>query len=948
MNQLYVQKNAAPKSCAGADVNRSAILMAAALCLQIAAPLAPLYPQQDSLSNKGTESRPLIPDSLRQDAKTVIPAGICYGTFTSEDGPFLIDGSVIVPSGQILEFGPGSVVYIGGTYSTITVFGQLIAGGTENSPVQFLSAKKKPNPWDWDRIYCRSRNQSRFDHCIIRHSNYGITVENGSVDIKNCLFERNSLYAVAVKNSDVTIASSTFSRGHVCAILLSAGAHVIGDSLTITDNTTGIGCDGNARLELRGGSIQGNVNGIVATADAAITMAGTEVSHNKTGIITGKSIPKRDRPMVYANGSDEKVVGSEALKKYLTEPETVRSIVLPKTQTVIAEKENWSPGFSASSAVEEGPASSFIGNVTAGFRYFQPETFKHPVQDTVVSQTLYPQGLQPEVQVFANGKRGKTDVNLLMDIYSNSWLNTEGYFGKNMLNLGLTYDNHTLSFGDFFETGSETAMSGRQMTGIKYTGYYWDMGRGLRRMEYRLAAGESEIPRDWGHHDLRQYNVEVDSGMSMRQQLTYVMATTLRPTLNTTFSAEGIIARDQVNQPLFRTVLVDPGAPRPIESQTGVLSGTMSLLKGKLELFTEVDLGTHDTIDSAGADKIAWYNPELEDALPKIFRNFTDKEDFINHYSATIGGKGMYENYTMNLQYTEIGPHYFSAGNPYLEINRRFARCGLERQIDDYRWFGTTYEYERSMSTGTPTDRNNFNAKADYGLGENKPAFSINYLTRFETSASSERYVIETVDPEDYDSSVYAAYRYEKLTNTASVEGKQNLQNGLSYSASYQVLWDNDLSTHANVENNNIGDRFQHQVNCWLTFRLKKILRNKTSVRLTLKDENRDSLNSLAYKISDQLGLTILPRKLTLNISGELSRKTEEEYIVDTLSSIVPGWQDPLLTSFYGGGLEAKYSFTQRLSLTLKGRYEKSYDEIESSRENYLVKIIGLQMTWLF
>lgn len=944
MNHLHRQKNAAARSCSGDEVNRGSILMMT-VCLIMAGSLSPLFSQQDY---SVTESRHSIPDSLHQDAHTVIPAGICYGTFTRENGPFLIDGSITVPSGRILEFGPGSVVYIGGAYSTITVFGQMVVSGTENSPVQFLSAKKRPNPWDWDRIYCRSRNQSRFEHCFIRHSNYGITVENGSVGIKNCLFEHNSLYAVAVKNSDVTISSSTFSRGHVCAILLSAGAHVTGDSLTIIDNTTGIGCDGNARLELRGGSIEGNVNGIVAAAEATITMTGTQVSHNKTGIITGKAIPKRDRLMVYANVSDETVVGREALKKYVTEPEAVRSIVLTGTPTVITEQENWRPGFSASSAMEEGPLSSFIGNVTAGFHYFQPETFKHPIQDTVVSQTRYPRGLQPEVQVFANGKRGKTDVNLLMDIYSNSWLSTEGYFGKNMLNLGLTYDNHTLSFGDFFETGSETAMSGRQLTGIKYTGYYWDMGGGLRRMEYRLAAGESEIPRDAGHHDLRQYNVEVDSGMSMRQQLTYVMATTLRPTRNTTFSAEGIIARDQVNQPLFRTVLVDPGAPRPVEAQTGVLGATMSLLKGKLELFTEVDLGTHDTIDSAGAGKVAWYNPELEEALPKIFRNFSGKDDFSNHYSATIGGKGMYQSYTMNLQVTEIGPHYFSAGNPYLEINRRFARCGLERQLDDYRWFGTTYEYERTMSTGTPTDRNTFNATVDYGLGENKPAFSVNYLTRFETSTLSERYLIETVDPGDFDSSVNANYRYEKLTNTASIEGKQNPQDGLSYSASYQVLWDNDFSSHANVENNNIGDRFQHQVNCWLTFRLKKMLRNKTSVRITLKDENRDSLNSRAYKISDQLGLTILPRKLTLNISGELSRKTEKEFIVDTLSSMVLGWQAPLLTSFYGGELEVKYSVTQRLSLILKGRYEKSYDEIESSRENYLVKIVGLQMTWLF
>jgi hypothetical protein len=611
-------------------------------------------------------------------------------------------------------------------------------------------------------------------------------------------------------------------------------------------------------------------------------------------------------------------------------------------------QKGFNAGFSAASG-SEGPSSSFIGNVTAGFRYFKPESFRHPKQDTVLPQTLYPEGLQPEVQVFANGKRGKTDVNLLMDIYSNSWLSTEGYFGKNMLNLGLTYDNHTLSFGDYFESGSETSMSGRQMTGIKYTGYYWDMGGGMRRMEYRLAAGESEIPRDVRHHDLRQYNITVDSGMSMRQQLTYIMATTLRPTRNSTFSAEGIIARDQANEPLFRTVLTDQGAPRPVEAQTGVLGGTMNLCNGRVELYTEIDLGTHDTIvDSMELQKIAWYNPELEDALPKIFRNFLSKGDFIDHYSATLGGKGFYNKHTLNLQFTEIGPHYFSAGNPYLEVNRRFARCGLERQIDDYRQFGTTYEYERTMSSGTPTDRNTITLKADYGRGENKPAFSFNFLDRYETATSSERYVIEAVNSPGVDSAAYANYQYRKLTTTASLEGKQTLHNGISYSASYQVLWDNDISAHADSENNDIGDRFQHQVNSWVTFRLKKMIRNKTALRFTIKDENRDSLTSLAYKLSDQLSITILPRKLTVNFSGELSRKTEHEFSFDTLRSVTIGWQDPLLTSFYGGELEAKYSITSRLTLTLRGRYEKSYDEIESSRENYRVKIAGMQMTWLF
>jgi hypothetical protein len=905
-------------------------------------------PAADQAPSAGeAAAAPALPDSLQADIKTVIPAGIFYGSFTKEDGPYLLDGSVTVPSGQTLEFGPGSVVYIGGSYSTITIFGQIVARGTREEPVMFLSARKRPNPWDWDRIYVRSKNRSLFEHCVVRHSNYGITVENGSASISNCRFERNSLYAVAVKNSEVSVAATAITGGQVLGMLLSAGASVIGDSLTITDNTTAIGCDGKATLSLRSGSISGNVNGLVLTPDASVAIVGTEISHNKSGIITEKSIPKKSRQMVYANGTDEKIVSAAEVRKYLKEPETVRSIVLPKTAAAIAAQKGFAAGFSAMSQQEEA-TSSFIGNVTAGFRYFSPTTNKHPVQDTIFPQTLYADGLQPEIQVFASGKRGNTDVNLLMDVYANQWLSTEGYMGKNMLNLGLTYDNHTLSFGDFFESGSETSLSGRQMTGIKYTGYYWDMGGGLKRMEYKLAAGESEVPKDSGHHDLNQYNVKVDSGMSMRQQITYIMGTTLRPTRASTFTAQGIIARDQVDQPLFRASLTDPGAPRPIEAQTGVLAGTMALLNGGMELFAEIDLGTHDTIDSNDAGKVAWYNPEIEEAVPKIFRNFTSKSKFSNHYAAVVGGRGLYKGYDIDLSYTEIGPHYFSAGNPYLEINRRIGKLQTERQFKETVSAAATYEYEQARASGTPTDRNTLNIKGDYAMGENLPAFSVNLTERLETNTSTERYVIVTADTTDNDSAVYTAYDYQKLTTIGGIEGKQNLSNGLSYSCTYQVLFDNDLSEHANVANNDLYDRMQHQVSGWMTFKLKKLLRNKFNFRVTFKNENRDSLNSVAYKISDQFSVTVIPRKLTFTVAGEMARKTEKEYAVDTLRAINLGWQDPVLTNFTGGELEAKYTITPRLSASIKGRYEQSYDDVESSRENYNVIIAGMNVTWLF
>jgi hypothetical protein len=221
-----------------------------------------------------------------------IPAGIMFGKFEKESGPFLIIGSIIVPSGQSLEFGPGCKVYIGGNYSTITVFGQLIAKGTADDPVIFQSAKAKPNPWDWDRIYCRSRNRSIFEHCVIRHSNYGICVENGSVSIGHCLFERNSLHGLVVRNSSVILNNTTFTKGHVLAVFCQEGAQVQAESLTVTDNITGLACTEKSDFSLKGGSISRNTNGLAVLKGSSVSILAADITQNKIGLVSQMQIPK--------------------------------------------------------------------------------------------------------------------------------------------------------------------------------------------------------------------------------------------------------------------------------------------------------------------------------------------------------------------------------------------------------------------------------------------------------------------------------------------------------------------------------------------------------------------------------------------------------------------------------------------------------------------------------
>lgn len=929
----------------------------------------PQAQKQTSSPNIQMATSPPIEKEETIAARTVLPSGLLFGTFTSEDGPYLIDGNVIVPSGQILEFGAACTVYVGGEYTTITIFGQMFARGTADQPVVFMSARPNPQPWDWDRIYCRSRNRSLFEYCIIRHSNFGIYVENGAAGINDCRFERNSLHGIVVKNAEVSLSTTMFSQGHVLAINLLPGAQLTADSLMVKDNLTGIACSPQSRLKLNGGYISHNSNGLIAAKGSSIEIVGTEISRNKIGVISTREIPRKVREMVYANGLDVKVVVSDEMKTLVKEPQPVTAIVVPRTADTVALGSDFNPGFSAMSVPQE-PTASFIGNVTTGFTFHRPKSSVHPydrdttetyragnggTEDTLKKvervlrrQTKYPgeqsenwySGIQPELQFFANGRRGNADINLLMDLYSNQWLSTANYFGKNMFNLSMNYARQSVVIGDFFESGSETSIPGRQLTGIRYSGKYLEMGRGEKRLEFKLAAGETEVAKDSGDHEIFVYNQSVDTGMSKRQQITYIAEATFKPTRLSSIAARGIIAHDQTGKPLFRKALSDPAALDPVVAQTGCITGSMFMLDQKLELFAEIDLGSADTLSDSTTNDIVWYNPNVEKAVPAVFSLFKP-DDFREHYAGIIGARGNTGGYNTEVKFMQIAPSYFSAGDPYLINWRKNMNASVNKMVRD-NWSVTgTYEFDRSVLKGfgddaspSVTDLNIISLNSTYETGENKPSFSFDYTLQHQLNDARESVIHE-------DTSYSEKFKEREFSSRVSLEGKQSLKNDISYSLRYQLLFDNDYSDHPDEYLSDEGDRIHNAVSGWVSFKIKRIVRNKTSFRLGFKHENRDSLRAWQYKVADQLSLQIIPRKLSCSIAGEYTSKSEKEYAATD-------WGKQLFTKFYSGELEVKYSLTSRLTCSAKGKYEKSYDEITGSSDNYSVIIAGFHLTYLF
>ena len=948
-------------------------------------------PSEASVGREVTEQEQVSSATpVRQEAARTaveIPGGVLFGKFAEEDGPFLLTGSVIVPSGQTLEFGPGVEIYVGGKYTTITVFGRILAKGTPEAPIVFQSANENPNPWDWDRIYCRSRSRSVFENCIVRHSNYGIFVENGAVSIERCTFERNSLHGLVVKNSDVRISKSRFRGGHVLALLCQAGAGVRAESLWVADNITGVACEDKARFDLRGGVIKKNKNGMAVRGGASVNIVAADITQNRIGVAVEKEIPRNMAEMVYKNGLNFQIVDSGEMTELLKPPEGVKSIVLPKTRTAIHISDEFKAGFAALQAPREATAS-FVGNVGFGMKYYRPDSHHHPKDtdssgrgDTTYYQTRYLgeqrivqgkdsywyDGLQPEVTFFAQGKRDAMDVNLNGDLYYNSWVEGQTLIdglGKNSLNLSVNYGDHALQFGDFYESISETSMSGRKITGFKYNAGFVEMGRGNKRIEVKLLGGESEAPRDAGDNDQYRPGEAIDSGMALRQQLTYVAHVGIRPTLNSSIGVRGIIAHDQDRESLFGAMLRDTGAPRPVSAYTGCIEGRVVFLDGKLEVGAELDMGTHDTVESQDYDDLAWYRPHMGEAVANVFRAIRPDS---NNYALALDVQGLFEGYDLRAAYMEIAERFFSAGNPYIEPDRRVVTLCGEKQFTE-QWFGSAgYEFEQRSASNTlprdgekPTFGNEFKLGVKYAFGEGLLTVKGDYTILLENGEEREELEYTEVaegGTDEVEVRKMLDLNPFEIRTTLGLETQQRFSNGIDYSVKYRLVRDNDVTKYDVTttgdaipefyrnEMKDMEDGWDHTVTGRFGFKIKRRLRNKTVVKVRFETEVDDSMESLEYKISDDLCFSIVPRKLTLNLKGEYGSECEERY--ETTDSGVPVYRkiDAMLA-----GIEAtlKYVITSKWSVSLMGRYENSEDEGESSADNYTVIIGGFNMTYLF
>jgi hypothetical protein len=671
------------------------------------------------------------------------------------------------------------------------------------------------------------------------------------------------------------------------------------------------------------------------------------------------------REMVYHNTVDLKLATARELESLLKPPAEITAIALRKEKSEVQTSSNFKAGFSALNAPREATAS-FIGNVSTGIRYFHPTSNPNPKDGIVYPQIKYPgeytdawyAKFQPEFVVFAQGKKGLIDVNLNTDIYLNDWVDNQLRTRANLFTLAINYGTYSVAMGDFYENISEISMSGRKFRGLKLFGDAWNMGRGVKRIEFKLAAGETEIKKDKGEHELDMIGDTVETGFSVRQQLTYLANVLVRAAPNVSIGARGIISHDQDARPILSEAVSDTAAPKPLSGQTGSIDANVALLDGKMNIALEIGMGARDTVDSARYGNIAWYNPQMGKAISRVFGVIRPDSD---NYAILTDITGMVNGFDLKGTFMEIAKNYFSAGNPYLEPDRRVVSVTGEKQFSEILSAQAGYDFERTsvskdfaVDREAPTNNNTFTASGEYSFGENRPGIGADYELMVITNKQAGTIELITINPvtqKPETTSQEADYTYKEADNTGGVEVKQRFVNGIDYSVKYMLRNINDFADYPEDQTGSYSetgkDTWEHNIQARVGFSIKKYVQNKTTVKIKFKNDYAgtsalESGRQVDFKVGDDIRVGIIPRKLTLTMKGEYRRKT------DNKDSDLSGVFTPTLTTEKNIEASLKYTITSKLSAILSGKYEDHYDESPSSTENYSAGIGSLHVMLLF
>jgi len=145
-------------------------------------------------------------------------------TWYSADNPHIITGNIIIRNGYTLTIESGCNIKFDGNYQ-ITIYGSLLANGTESNHIIFTSNQPTPAPGNWKCIYFdQVTSNSELNYCDISYGgssdgNIYLHETYSRVSISHCTSTYSASDGLHMNHQCFdTISNSTFSHNNGAGI----------------------------------------------------------------------------------------------------------------------------------------------------------------------------------------------------------------------------------------------------------------------------------------------------------------------------------------------------------------------------------------------------------------------------------------------------------------------------------------------------------------------------------------------------------------------------------------------------------------------------------------------------------------------------------------------------------------------------------------------------------
>jgi len=550
---------------------------------------------QKSLAERGIEDQ----QAAGMMSGTHLDKTVLSGVLTADKSPYLVYGTIQVPAGEQLVIEPGvTLLFVPGQFAGLMVFGQLIAEGTQDKPIRFLSASKSPNPWDWNRILLAGPSRNSFRYVEIANSNFGIHVENSGLTLLNSHLHHNSLRGVFVRNSQVEIQDSKIDGGQIIGLQVSALADVHLKRTSIVDNRNGAVVMSQGLLETSFSEFRKNDRGLVVLDGASLLTEMNKVEHNQVGLASSEKLSSSLFEGIRDNVTNVQQVGKGVLDALVAEPqaqEIARVEATGKPNVQIGEqrdKETW----------------NVYGNIQAGAGYSKviTKTNPGPLNTNLETDTIAPGQKYPN-NFLVDGPSGKGMVYVTMESSQGRGieLQAEGIADRwitaraKPVTLRYWSPLHSITVGNLQESGSPLVLSNLPVLGAKYS---INLGRNSTDQAMFVAEGfygESKQPFNVGEKNLDLFPQYYAAGAAVAQQLTGYGRLTFNPNAQLRLQAGGITSEDKTQGLLLRKDLPLGVETRDPLSQSKAVfaAGQWKNRSGAFQVNADVAVGQADTAD---------------------------------------------------------------------------------------------------------------------------------------------------------------------------------------------------------------------------------------------------------------------------------------------------------------------------------------------------------------